>query len=62
MGQNFVNCEKISGGQIAKICNNLALAIQMMSIVEANLLGKKLGINMDILNQIMKVNCQFYYY
>ena len=28
----------------------------MMSIVEANLLGKKLGINPDILNGIMKVS------
>jgi 3-hydroxyisobutyrate dehydrogenase len=32
MGKNFFNCGRPGAGQIAKICNNMALAIQMISI------------------------------
>lgn len=27
MGKNFFNCGKSSAGQIAKLCNNMALAV-----------------------------------
>mgnify|MGYP000889203274 FL=1 len=32
MGKNIFNCNKIGAGQIAKICNNMALAIEMIGI------------------------------
>jgi 3-hydroxyisobutyrate dehydrogenase len=32
MGKSVFNCEKPGAGQIAKICNNMALAIQMISV------------------------------
>lgn len=55
MGKNFVNCKSLSAGQIAKICNNAALAIQTVSIAESNILGERLGIDLSVLNEIMKV-------
>lgn len=56
MGKNTFNCEKPGAGQIAKICNNMALAIQMIGVSEALALGKKLGIDDKILTNIMKVS------
>jgi len=32
MGKNIFNCQKPGGGQIIKISNNMALAIQMIGI------------------------------
>ena len=32
MGKNFFNCGKAGNGQVMKICNNLAVAMQMISI------------------------------
>lgn len=56
MGKSVFNCERAGAGQIAKICNNMALAIQMVSVAEALALGKKLGIDDKILTNIMKVS------
>ena len=56
MGKNFFDCGKSSGGQIAKLCNNMALATQMISIAESLALGKKLGMDEKILANIMKVS------
>ncbi|KAI9906495.1 hypothetical protein PsorP6_016357 [Peronosclerospora sorghi] len=53
MGKNIVHCGGSSTGQIAKLCNNLALAIQMASIAEAFNLGTTLGIDAKILKNIM---------
>ncbi|CAI5741696.1 unnamed protein product [Peronospora destructor] len=53
MGKNLVYCGGSSTGQIAKLCNNLALAIQMASIAEAVNLGTTLGIDAKILKNIM---------
>lgn len=39
----------VATGQVAKICNNLALAIQMTSVAEAMNLGVKLGIDPKVL-------------
>ena len=50
MGKNFINCQKLSAGQVAKICNNAALGIQMISIAEANILGERLNIDLTVLN------------
>ena len=56
MGKNFFNCEKVGAGQIAKLCNNMALAIEMIGISEAAALGKSLGMDEKILSNIMKVS------
>ena len=55
MGENFFNCNRVSAGQIAKICNNAALGIQMISIIESMTLGQRLGIDVNTLNDIYKV-------
>lgn len=45
MGKRFFNCGKPGAGQVVKICNNMSLATQMISISEAFVLGKSLGID-----------------
>lgn len=32
MGKNIFNCQKAGAGQITKVCNNMALAIEMIGI------------------------------
>ena len=56
MGKNMFNCAKAGAGQIAKVCNNMALAIEMIGISEAIAMGKKLGMDEKILCNIMKVS------
>jgi len=56
MGKSVINCKKPGAGQIAKACNNLALAIEMVAVSEALALGSKLGIDMRTLVDIMKVS------
>ena len=60
MGKAVINCEKPGAGQIAKACNNLALAIEMVAVAEALNLGKKLGIDLHILSEIMKISSSRY--
>ena len=45
MGKNMVRCGETGTGQIAKICNNLLLAISMIGVAEAMKLGEALGID-----------------
>ncbi|OQS01543.1 3-hydroxyisobutyrate dehydrogenase [Achlya hypogyna] len=56
MGKNVIHCGGASTGQAAKICNNLALAIQMTSVAEALTLGDKLGIDPKVLSSIMNTS------
>ena len=56
MGKNVFNCDKAGAGQIAKVCNNMALAIEMIATAEALALGKSLGMDEKILTNIMKVS------
>lgn len=56
MGKNIFRCGKAGTGQIAKMCNNLSLAIQMVSVAEALSLGKSLGMDLKILTDVMKVS------
>eukprot|EP00049_Salpingoeca_infusionum_P005719 m.96159 g.96159 ORF g.96159 m.96159 type:complete len:329 (-) comp13063_c0_seq1:271-1257(-) len=53
MGKNIVCCGKSGGGQIAKLCNNLLLAISMMGTSEAMNMGVKLGMDPKILASIL---------
>jgi len=54
MGKNFFFCGKVGSGQTAKICNNLALAIQMRSIAESMNLARALGMDQKLLSEIMQ--------
>ena len=54
MGQNIVHCGvDIGTGQVAKICNNLLLAISMIGTSEAMNIGIKSGMKANVLNDII---------
>lgn len=53
LGANVINCEAAGGGQIAKTCNNMALAIQMVSVGEALALSQKMGLDPKKMAEIM---------
>lgn len=45
MGKTIVHCGGAGNGQAAKICNNMMLGIQMISVAEAFVLAEKLGLD-----------------
>jgi 3-hydroxyisobutyrate dehydrogenase len=45
MGKNIVHCGGIGNGQVAKICNNMMLAIEMIATAEGMTLAAKLGMD-----------------
>lgn len=53
MGKNVVHCGDIGMGAVAKLCNNLALGIQMIGICEATNLGSAMGIDPNVLAGVM---------
>ncbi len=53
MGANFFDCGGPSMGQTAKIANNLALGIQMQSIIEAMIYGERMGMDLAVLKEVM---------
>eukprot|EP00484_Ammonia_sp_Unknown_P025470 CAMPEP_0197026850 /NCGR_PEP_ID=MMETSP1384-20130603/6857_1 /TAXON_ID=29189 /ORGANISM="Ammonia sp." /LENGTH=353 /DNA_ID=CAMNT_0042455595 /DNA_START=37 /DNA_END=1098 /DNA_ORIENTATION=- len=57
MGANVFHCGDANGsGQIAKICNNLILAISMCAVSEGMNLGVKLGMDAQKLADIVNVS------
>jgi 3-hydroxyisobutyrate dehydrogenase len=56
MGKNFFHCGDIGTGEIAKICNNMILGIQMVAVSEGMSLGAKLGIDSKKLGEILSVS------
>jgi 3-hydroxyisobutyrate dehydrogenase len=50
MGKNVFHCGGPGTGEIAKICNNLILGINMIATSEGLSLGEKLGIDPKILS------------
>jgi len=56
MGKNVFHCGGPGTGEIAKICNNLILGINMISTSEGLSLGEKLGINPKTLSNILAVS------
>lgn len=56
MGQNIVHCGGTGTGQVAKICNNLLLAISMIGVSEAMSLGASLGIDPKVLAGIINTS------
>lgn len=56
MGKNIVHCGGPGAGGITKLCNNLALGIQMIGISEAMALGKRLGMDPSVLAGVMNTS------
>jgi 3-hydroxyisobutyrate dehydrogenase len=56
MGKNIVFCGGPGNGQVAKVANNLALAIQMIGTSEAMNLGTQLGMDPKILAGIFNTS------
>lgn len=56
MGKNIVHCGGVGTGEVAKICNNLVLAISMIGVSEAMNLGIKMGMDRNVLAGIMNTS------
>jgi 3-hydroxyisobutyrate dehydrogenase len=56
MGKNVFHCGGPGTGEIAKICNNLILGINMIATSEGLSLGEKLGIDPKVLSNILSVS------
>lgn len=56
MGANVLHCGNSGAGQIAKLCNNLILAITMIGTCEGMNLGIKMGLDPKVLNSIINVS------
>lgn len=56
MGKNVFHCGGPGTGEVAKICNNLILGINMIALSEGLSLGEKLGIDPKILSNILSVS------
>jgi 3-hydroxyisobutyrate dehydrogenase len=52
MGKNIVHCGGIGNGQVAKICNNMMLAIEMIATAEGMSLAAKLGMDPKVFAKI----------
>ncbi len=56
MGKNIFHAGDAGAGQVAKICNNMLLAIHMAGTAEALALGADNGLDPATLSEIMKVS------
>jgi len=56
MGKNIVHCGEAGTGQVAKVCNNLVLAISMIGVSEALNMGVKLGMDPAKLTNIFNTS------
>jgi 3-hydroxyisobutyrate dehydrogenase len=56
MGKNIFHCGGPGTGEIAKVCNNLILGINMIALSEGLSLGEKLGIDPKVLSNILSVS------
>ncbi len=45
MGKRIIHCGEAGSGQVAKICNNMILAVSMIGVCEAFVLAEKLGLS-----------------
>lgn len=62
MGKNIVYCGGPGNGQVAKICNNLILAISMAGVSEAMQLGVSLGIDAKVKKKERWRRAGFYFF
>ena len=48
MGANIFHCGGPGTGEVAKLCNNLAMAVQMVGTAEALNMGENLGMDAKV--------------
>jgi 3-hydroxyisobutyrate dehydrogenase len=56
MGKNIVHCGGIGNGQVAKICNNMMLAIEMIATAEGMTLAAQLGMDPRVFAAIVNTS------
>ena len=56
MGKNIVHCGGSGNGQVAKICNNMMLAIEMIATSEGMTLAAKLGMDPKVFASIVNTS------
>ncbi len=56
MGKNIVHCGGAGNGQVAKICNNMMLAIEMIATAEGMSLAAKLGMDPKVFAGIVNTS------
>ena len=56
MGKNIVHCGASGNGQVAKICNNMMLAIEMIATSEGMTLASKLGMDPKVFASIVNTS------
>src|SRR6185369_14033452 len=56
MGKNIVHCGGTGNGQVAKICNNMMLAIEMIATAEGMSLAAKLGMDPKVFAGIVNTS------
>lgn len=56
MGQNIFHAGPAGAGQVAKICNNMLLAIHMIGTAESLQMGVDHGLDPKVLSEIMRVS------
>ena len=54
MGHHLFHAGADGAGQLAKLCNNLLLAVQMIGTAEAMALGTRCGLDASVLAEIMR--------
>lgn len=53
MGRSVVHCGESGAGQVAKVCNNMVLAVQQIAIGEAMVLGGELGLSPEAFHEVV---------
>lgn len=56
MGKNIFHAGVSGAGQVAKICNNMLLAVHMVGTAEALNMGTRQGLDASVLSEIMKAS------
>ncbi|XP_054162660.1 3-hydroxyisobutyrate dehydrogenase, mitochondrial-like [Oppia nitens] len=56
MGKNVFHCGPVGTGAVAKICNNMMLAISMIGLSETLNLAKNLGLEPQLMTKILNVS------
>ena len=56
MGKNIAHCGASGNGQVAKICNNMMLAIEMIATSEGMTLASKLGMDPKVFASIVNTS------
>ncbi|GAB4818892.1 hypothetical protein N2152v2_005938 [Parachlorella kessleri] len=56
LGRHIIHCGPHGSGQAAKVCNNLVLGVTMAGLSEGLALGRRLGLDPQLLSQIFNIS------